>query len=91
MHEATPGECTLCDRSCRYFIQNDFFCRLAGPVAPTGKAIVHWIGCINAIKLCFAIFAKNSKIQNGRHFWGGENFLKIMGQKFRRNRSISHS
>ena len=26
------------------FIQNDFFCRLAGPVAPTGKAIVHWIG-----------------------------------------------
>ena len=44
MHEATPGECTLCDRSCQYFIQNDFFCRLAGPVAPTGKAIVHWIG-----------------------------------------------
>ena len=27
--------------------------------------------------LCFAIFGKNSKIQNGRHFWGGENFLKI--------------
>ena len=25
--------------------------------------------------LCFAIFGKNSKIQNGRHFWGGENFL----------------
>ena len=24
--------------------------------------------------LCFAIFGKNSKIQNGRHFWGGENF-----------------
>ena len=23
---------------------------MAGPVAPTGKAIVHWIGCINAIK-----------------------------------------
>ena len=22
-------------------------------------------------------FGKNSKIQNGRHFWGGENFLKI--------------
>ena len=42
----------------------------------------------------------NSKIQNGRHFWGGENFLKIakstflrypVGRKFRRNRSISHS
>ena len=27
--------------------------------------------------LCFAIFGKNSKNQNGRHFWGGENFLKI--------------
>ena len=48
---------------------------------------------------CFAIFGKNSKIQNGRHFWGGENFLKIanitflkypVGRKFRRNRSISH-
>ena len=49
--------------------------------------------------LCFAIFGKNSKIKNGRHFWGGENFLKIakstflrypVGRKFRRNRSISH-
>ena len=27
--------------------------------------------------LCFDIFAKNSKIQNGHHFWGGEKFLKI--------------
>ena len=27
--------------------------------------------------LCFAILGKNSKIQNGRHFWGGEHFLKI--------------
>ena len=25
--------------------------------------------------LCFAIFGKNSKIQNGRHVWGGENFF----------------
>ena len=49
--------------------------------------------------LCFAIFGKNSKIQNGRYFWGGENFLKIanitflrypVGRKFRRNRSIWH-
>ena len=24
--------------------------------------------------LCFAILGKNLKIQNGRHFWGGENF-----------------
>ena len=27
--------------------------------------------------LCFAIFGKISKIQNGRHFWGGEIFLKL--------------
>ena len=27
--------------------------------------------------LCFAIFGKNSKSQNGHHFWGGENFWKI--------------
>ena len=49
--------------------------------------------------LCFAIFGKNLKIQNGRHFCGGENFLKIakitflsypVGRKFWRNRSISH-
>ena len=27
--------------------------------------------------LCFAIFGKYSKIQNGHNFWGGEIFLKI--------------
>ena len=45
--------------------------------------------------LCFSIFGKYSKIQNGE-----ENFLKIakntflrypVGRKFQRNRSISHS
>ena len=25
--------------------------------------------------LCFSIFGKKSKIQNGRHFWRGENFF----------------
>ena len=30
--------------------QDVFFWRLAGRSAPTGLAIVHWIGCINAIK-----------------------------------------
>ena len=49
--------------------------------------------------LCFSIFGKNLKIQNGCHFWGEENFLKIakntllrypVGRKFRQNRSISH-
>ena len=39
-------------------------------------ALSHTVKEIEAI-LCFAIFGKNSKIQNGRHFWGGENFLKI--------------
>ena len=46
---------------------------------------------------CFSIFGKNLKIQNGRHFWEEENFLKIakstflrypMGRKFQRNNSI---
>ena len=32
--------------------------------------------------LCFAIFGKNLKIQNGHHFWGGENFLKIAKSTF---------
>ena len=49
--------------------------------------------------LCFAIFGKKLKIQNGRHFWGGEIFWKLQRlhsldtlwvKKFRRNRSISH-
>ena len=49
--------------------------------------------------LCFAIFGKNSKIQNGHHFWGGENFWKIakstfprypVSKKFCPNRSISY-
>ena len=39
-------------------------------------SILHMVKEIEAI-LCFAIFGKNSKIQNGHHFWGGENFLKI--------------
>ena len=62
-------------------------------------ALSHMVKEIQAI-LCFVIFGKNSKIQNGCHFWGRENSLKIanntflrypVGQKFRRNRSISHS
>ena len=34
--------------------------------------------------LCFAVFGKNSKIKNGRHFWRGENFLKIAKSTFLR-------
>ena len=61
-------------------------------------ALSHTVKEIEA-KLCFAIFGKNSKIQNGCHFGGGDNFLKIgksrilrhpVGRKFCRNRSISH-
>ena len=26
--------------------------------------------------LCFCIFGENVKIQNGRHFWGEENFFE---------------
>ena len=45
--------------------------------------------------LCFAIFGKNSKIQNGprENFWkiAKSTFLRYpVGPKFRRNRSISH-
>ena len=36
-------------------------------------ALSHMVKEIQAI-LCFSIFGKNLKIQNGRHFWGGENF-----------------
>ena len=55
--------------------------------------------CTVKAYLCFSILGKNSKIQNGGHMWGGENFLKIakstflrypVGRKFRQNRSISH-
>ena len=62
-------------------------------------ALSHTVKEIEA-NLCFAIFGKISKIQNGRHFWGGKIFLKIakstflrypVGRKFRRNRSISHT
>ena len=49
--------------------------------------------------LCFAIFVKNSKIQNGSHFWQDKKFWKNvlvnlqrypLGPKFCGNRSITH-
>ena len=39
-------------------------------------ALSHTVKEIEA-NLCFAIFGKNSKIQNGRHFWGGENLNEM--------------
>ena len=46
---------------------------------PWGTKILDKIALSHTVKeieanLCFAIFGKNSKIQNGRHFWGRENF-----------------
>ena len=55
--------------------------------------------CTVKANLWFSILGKNSKIQNGRHMWDRENFLKIgkttflrypMGRKFQRNNSILH-
>ena len=31
---------------------------------------------VTEANLYFAIVGKNSKIQNGHHFWGGENFFE---------------
>ena len=61
-------------------------------------ALSHTVKEIEA-NLCFSIFGKNLKIQNGRHMWEEENFLKTakstllrypVGRKFRWNHSISH-
>ena len=41
--------------------------------------------CTVKASLCFSILGKNSKIQNGCHFWGGENFLKIAKITFLRH------
>ena len=40
--------------------------------------------CTVKANLCFSILGKNSKIQNGRYMWGGENFLKIVKSTFLR-------
>ena len=82
----------------RYPVGRKKFLSQIYPVGRNEIALSRTVKEIEA-NLCFAIFGKNSKIQNGRHFWGGEIFLKIanitflrypVGRKFRRNRSISH-
>ena len=40
--------------------------------------------CTVKASLWFSILGKNSKIQNGPHMWGGENFLKIAKSTFLR-------
>ena len=91
----------------RHFWGGEIFLKIANITFlryPVGRKNFDEIALSRTVKeieanLCFAIFGKNSKIQNGRHFWGGENFWKIakiaflrypVGRKFRRNRSISH-
>ena len=88
------------------FGEGKFFLKIAYSILfryPVGRnfdeiALSRMVKKIEA-NLCFTIFRKNSKIQNGRHFWGEENFGKIakstllrypVGRKFRQNRSISY-
>ena len=44
---------TVPDQFCQWISQDGFFCHLVGPVVPTGIANVHWVRCINAIKLIY--------------------------------------
>ena len=46
-----PGECTVLGQPSWLETQDGFFCGLAGRSAPTGLPVVHWIGCINTIKI----------------------------------------
>ena len=87
----------------RHFWEEEIFLKIAKstflryPVVENFTEIT--LFCTVKANLCFSILGQNSKIQNGRHMWGGENFLKIakstflrypVGRKIRRNRSISH-
>ena len=87
----------------RHFWEKEIFLKIAKSTFlryPMGRNFNEiTLFCTVKASLCFSILGKNSKIQNGCHFWGGENFWKIakstflrypVGQKFRRNRSISH-
>ena len=63
--------------------RGNFFenCQEYIPVIPCGSKISTKIALSRTVKeiqaiLCFSIFGKKSKIQNGRHFWGGENFFE---------------
>ena len=71
----------------------------AGQKFHRNRSISHGLGDTSNFKFLITIFVKNSKIQNGCHFWEKEKFLRIeqsilhiypLDKKFRRNRSISH-
>ena len=87
----------------RHFWEEENFLKIAKSTFlryPVGRNYTEiTLFCTVKANLCFSILGQNSEIQNGRHMWGGENFLKIakstslrypVGRKFRRNRSISH-
>ena len=53
------------------FIQDYFFCHLAGQSAPTGLAIVYWVGCIINTKIlilkfkrCLFVKRRQVKVRN---------------------------
>ena len=63
--------------------RGNFFCKLL----IVHCSVILWVenfdeialsGTVKEIEgnLCFSIFGKNSKIQNGRHFWGGKSFFE---------------
>ena len=64
-------------QSGRHFWGGENFLKIAKSTLlryPVEIALSHTVKEIEA-NLCFAIFGKNSKIQNGHHFWGGEIFF----------------
>ena len=63
----------------RHFWEKEIFLKIAKSTFlryPMGRKFQRNNSTVKA-SLCFSILGKNSKIQNGCHFWGGENFLKI--------------
>ena len=68
-------------------------------IYPMGQKSLYFARSRVLAVLSFTIFVKNSKIENGHHFWKEVKFLSIeqsilhiypVDQKFRRNRSILH-
>ena len=71
------GKNSKIQNGCHFWGGGNFFenCKEYIPENFDEIALSHTVKEIEA-NSCFAIFGKNSKIQNGRHFWGGENFFK---------------
>ena len=54
---------------------------------PCGSKIFDEIALSHTVK---EFLGKKSKIQNGRHFWGGENFLKVPKSTLLRNLGVEN-